>query len=66
MDSFVIRNIQGSKDKVSENGNPEPHNQTTSKDKEGDSASENATDKEDVTSRKNETNKIHIPSCIST
>ena len=48
MDSFVIHNIQGSEDEVSENGNPEPHNQTTNEDKEGDSVPENATDKEDV------------------
>ena len=61
MDSFVIHNIQGGEDEVSENGNPEPHNQTTSEDKEGDSAPENATDKEDVTYRKNETNKLLIP-----
>ena len=64
MDSFVIYNIQGSEDKVSENGNQEPHNQTTSEDKEGDSTPENATDKEHVTSRKNETDKVCIPYCI--
>ena len=34
MDSFVIHNIQGNEDEVSENGNPEPHNQTNSEDKE--------------------------------
>ena len=64
MDSFVIHNIQGSKDEVSENRNPEPHNQTTSEDKEGGSAPENTTDKEDVTYRKNETNQVCIPYCI--
>ena len=64
MDSFVIHNIQGSEDEVSENGNLEPHNQTTSEDKEGDSAPENSTDNEDVTCRKNETNNVPIPYCI--
>ena len=61
MDSFIIHNIQRSEDEVSENGNPEPHNQTASEDKEGDSAPENATHKEDVTCRKNDTNKVCIP-----
>ena len=62
MDSSVIHNIQESEDEVSENENPEPQNQTINEEKK-DSTPENATDK-DVTHRKNETNKVHIPYCI--